>query len=111
MKAAGSRPCDDTLYCGRTVFDLGRLGVPSNYGDPMRSKAIDHPGGVSLPIHSTVTYNLDLLVPIKGLEEVFVEVVLVPGDQDGPSTSSLPWLHVRHVRYWAQSAAKLEPDQ
>jgi hypothetical protein len=85
--------------------------VLSNHGDPVRLKAIDYPGRVSLPIHSAVTYDLDLLVPLKGLEEVFVEIVLAPGDQDGPSASRFPWLRVRHVRYRNQSAANLEPDR
>ena len=83
----------------------------SNHGDPVRLKAIDYPGRVSLPIHSAVTNDLDLLVPLKGPEEVFVEIVLAPGDQDGPSASRFSWLRVRHVRYRNQSDANLEPDR
>ena len=81
----------------------------SNHGDPVRFKAIHYPGRVSLRIHSAVTYDLDLLVPLKGLEEVFVEIVLAPRDQDGPSANRFSRLRVKHVRYRNQSDANLEP--
>jgi hypothetical protein len=85
--------------------------VLSNHGNPVSLKAIAYPGQVSSPIHSAVTYDLDRLVPLKGLAEVFVEIVQAPGDQDDPSGSRVSCLRVRHVRYRNQNEAKLEPDR
>ena len=86
-------------------------GVLSNHGNPVRLKAIAYPGKVSSPVHSAVKYDLNILVPLKGLEEMFVEIVQAPGDQDDPSGSRFSCLRVRQVRYRNQNEANLEPDR
>ncbi len=83
--------------------------MPSNHGNPVPLKAIDYPGRVSIPVGPTVTYDLDFLVPLKDLEEVLVEIVMAPGDQDGPSTSRLQWLRFRHVLPRNESVAHAVP--
>ncbi len=82
----------------------------SNRDNPVRLKAIAYPGRVSSTIHSAVTYDLDSIVPLKGPEEVFVEIIQAPGDQDDPSASRFSSLRVRHMLYQRQADASLEPD-